>query len=108
MASAILCIMLVTPYLQTYDLVLGIIAIALIISESRKITSSIEKSYVLVSFVPVGFALWMQTIGRNWPVMPVVLLGCYAFCIYRARVTHDRDSDVFDRSSSPSAVGTAG
>jgi hypothetical protein len=86
----ILCIMLVAPYLQTYDLTLGLISIALIISECQQMTSSREKMYVSVSFVPVAVTMWIQTVGLSWPIMPVVLLGGYIYCIYRAFNEEDR------------------
>ena len=92
-AGMILCIMLVAPYLQTYDLTLGLISIALIVSECREMTSSKEKTYVIISFVPVAVTLWAQTVGLSWPIMPVVLLGGYIYCIYRAFSARGRGSE---------------
>jgi hypothetical protein len=88
-----LSILLTTPYLHTHDLVLGLIALALVISRHGDISPSQEKLYVIIAFLPVGISIWLQSIGRRWPVMPVVLLGFLTYCVYRAL---DRQSKVAD------------
>ena len=84
LAGMILSIMLVTPYLHAHDLVLGIVAVALVISATEKISPGRKKAFVIVSFVPVAVSLWTQTVGLRWPVVQVILLGCFVYCAYRA------------------------
>ena len=80
----VLSILLVTPYLHTHDLVLGIISLALVISQYPAITSVKEKAFVIVAFLPVGVSIWLQSAGHRWPLMPVVLLGFFVYCLYRS------------------------
>ncbi len=84
LAAMVLCILLVTPYLHTHDLVLGIVALALVISRNHRMSSAEEKLYVIAAFLPVAVSIWLQSGGRRWPVMPVVLLVFFAYCVFRA------------------------
>jgi hypothetical protein len=100
LAAMILSILLVTPYLHTHDLVLGIISLALVISQHPIVTAVEEKAFVLIAFLPVGVSIWLQSAGHMWPLMPVVLLGSFVYCLYRALAGREAGGHWRDRAVS--------
>jgi hypothetical protein len=87
MAGAVLATMLISPYVQTYDLSLGVLAIALAVSCMHVIPDSKRTALMLVAFAPGLAGVAGQVTGRNWPAVPAAVLLLFAYCIYRAGKT---------------------
>ena len=84
LAAAILANLLVAPYVQSYDLCLGLLAIALAISSYSRMPDWRRSVFLLLAFLPPFVSVTGQVTGRNWPAAPITILALFVYCLYRA------------------------
>ncbi len=90
LASAVLANLLISPYVQTYDLSLGLLAVALIVSSLAEISDSKRVTMQLLAFLPGFIAVAGQVTGKNWPAMPAMLLLLFFYCLHKAAAAEKR------------------
>ena len=98
LAAMVLAALAVSPYVQTYDLVIGLVPFALAISTDSQIAARTQKLYVLVAFVPVCLSILSQTSGRPVPIVPISMAAGFCYCVFRA-VGHPRSQ--IDKCATP-------
>ncbi len=86
LGGAVLASLLISPYLQTYDLSLALVAVALAISTFNDMPDSRRTALVLLLFLPVFITVVGQTGGKTWPVVPIILGASYAYCLCKGKV----------------------
>ncbi len=84
LASAVLANLLVSPYVQTYDLSLGLVALVLAVSSFSRVPDSKRTAIMLMTFLPGFISVAGQVTGKNWPATPLVVLLLFCYCLYRA------------------------
>ncbi len=87
LSGAVLASLLISPYVQTYDLNLALIAIAIAISTFSDVPDSRRTALILLAFLPVFVTVAGQASGRNWPVVPIVLVVSFVYCLHKASPT---------------------
>ncbi len=85
LAAAALVPMLVLPHYHYYDLSLGIITVALIISTYKgKIGSKARRALTYAVFSPAIALAFARATGHSFPITTLILLATFAFCIRRS------------------------
>ncbi len=84
LAAAVLGSLLVSPYVQTYDLSLVLVALALAVSTHPEISDSRRAALQLLAFLPGFIAVAGQVTGKNWPAVPIVVSGLFGYCLFKA------------------------
>jgi len=84
LAAAVLANLLVSPYVQIYDVSLCLIAVALVVSALPEMSLSKRASLLLWAFLPGFISVAGQVAGRNWPAIPVGLLIMFFYCLLKA------------------------
>ena len=90
-AAAMLAVMLVPPYLQFHDLTLGLVSLAIVLSIIKRVSDKARSGLFLLVLVPAAIALQMPKDHAVFPVMPVVLIAMFAWCLWKG-FTQDPDS----------------
>ncbi len=84
LAGAVLATLLVSPYVQTYDLSLGLLVIALIAGSFPEISDSRRILFFLVAFLPAFVGVAGMVNGRGWPAVPAVAFILFIYCLHRS------------------------
>ncbi len=86
LAAAVLAALLISPYLQMYDVSLALPAIALAISTLSRVPDWQRSAFILLAFVPSFAGVAGLVTGRNVPAVPFTALAAFCYCLYRASV----------------------
>ncbi len=84
LAGAVLATLLVSPYVQIYDLSLGLLTIALVAGSIPEISDSRRVLFFLVAFLPAFAGVAGMVNGRGWPAVPATALILFVYCLYRS------------------------
>jgi len=84
MAGAMLAILLIPPYLQYYDLALGLTAIACFIQALQPVSEKTRNVIFLLTIVPGTLVLLGSRELASFPIVPVFLFFCFGYLIWRA------------------------
>jgi hypothetical protein len=82
-AAAMLAVMLVPPYIQFHDLTIGLISLAIVLSNMNRVSDKTRNGLFLLILVPPAIALQMPKDHAVFPVMPVVLIVMFAWCLWK-------------------------
>jgi hypothetical protein len=87
LASAIAAILLVPPYLQFYDLSIGLLGIAFALASMNSISDKTRNYLFLLAFVPPALVLAAQRYEIHAPIMPILLIALFCYCFWRAHAS---------------------
>ena len=80
----IIAVMLVPPYFQFHDLAIGLIGIAVALTSMREISDKNRNLIFLISLVPGLLVLLSPREHPIFPIMPVVLVFLFIYCLWKA------------------------
>jgi hypothetical protein len=84
MAGAIIAMMLVPPYLQFYDLSIGLVAVAIALTTMNPVSDKTRNNLFLIALVPPALVLATPRNQPGIPIMPIVLVLLFIYCLWRA------------------------
>ena len=90
LGAAVLANLAVSPYVQSYDLSLALVAIALAIATFPEMPDSKRTAVLLMVFVPGFLGVAGLVTGKDWPVVPVTVLLLFCWFLYRAAVNRQK------------------
>ncbi len=84
LAAAVLATLLISPYIQMYDVSLALPAIALAISAMSRVSDWQRTAFMLLALVPSFAGIVGLVAQRNVPAVPVTTLVAFCYCLCRA------------------------
>lgn len=84
LAGAVLASLLVSPYVQSYDLSLGLLVIALVVASFTEISDWRRAVIILAAFLPAFAGVAGLVGGLNWPAVPAATLMLFCYCVFKS------------------------